>query len=182
MPSPATSVLIVLFFFWREDATAPGIPESSLLGGDSKSENHHSEKLSSRPGSASTTKSQLSKILVWVYFGIVWCFFFTVFCFVVGWFMSSGAITASVLGKSFLSCPQSACDVVIPYINSLKPYSWFLNHWIGRCSVFPDWLAELFCFVPSNCVAWILRYNYCDSLNMVVSCLELGKGRIPTYK
>ncbi|XP_066495784.1 V-set and immunoglobulin domain-containing protein 2 [Tiliqua scincoides] len=48
----------------REDATAPGISESALLGRDSKSESHHFEKLSSRPESASTTKSQLNNILV----------------------------------------------------------------------------------------------------------------------
>ncbi|KAJ6658660.1 hypothetical protein lerEdw1_019820, partial [Lerista edwardsae] len=48
----------------REDATAPGVPESSLLGGDGKAESHHSEKFSSRPESASTTKSQLNNMLV----------------------------------------------------------------------------------------------------------------------
>ncbi|XP_077161982.1 V-set and immunoglobulin domain-containing protein 2 [Paroedura picta] len=48
----------------REDATAPGISEDSLERRDSKAESHLLEKLPSRPGSASTTKSQLQNILV----------------------------------------------------------------------------------------------------------------------
>ncbi|XP_060107705.1 V-set and immunoglobulin domain-containing protein 2 [Heteronotia binoei] len=48
----------------REDATAPGISEDSLERRGSRSESHLLEKLPSRPGSASTTKSQLQNILV----------------------------------------------------------------------------------------------------------------------
>ncbi|XP_042327693.1 V-set and immunoglobulin domain-containing protein 2 [Sceloporus undulatus] len=47
----------------REDATAPGISESSLQRRDSKSE-RLLESVPSRPGSASTTKSQLNHFLV----------------------------------------------------------------------------------------------------------------------
>ncbi|XP_061449364.1 V-set and immunoglobulin domain-containing protein 2 [Rhineura floridana] len=48
----------------REDATAPGISEASLQRRDSQSESHLLENISSRPASASTTKSQLNHFLV----------------------------------------------------------------------------------------------------------------------
>ncbi|XP_044293333.1 V-set and immunoglobulin domain-containing protein 2 [Varanus komodoensis] len=48
----------------REDATAPGISETSLQKKDSKSELHLLESESSRPGSASTTKSQLKHLFI----------------------------------------------------------------------------------------------------------------------
>nr|XP_060643331.1 V-set and immunoglobulin domain-containing protein 2 [Anolis sagrei ordinatus] len=49
----------------REDATAPGIAETSLQRPDSTSEESHPlESMPSRPGSHSTTKSQLNHFLV----------------------------------------------------------------------------------------------------------------------